>query len=120
MNEVAAAATLRLCPLIAFDRIVGGKYKLRILWVLARGTARYGEIRRELTLGCQGKDVTPRTLSRELKDLVDRRLVVRTEYPGVPPKVEYTLTKLGRQLVPVMDSIIDWGRAGWHEVYEND
>lgn len=50
----------RLCPLIAFDQIVGGKYKLRILWVLSKGPKRYGEIQRSLVLACQGNPVTPR------------------------------------------------------------
>ncbi len=112
---MAAADALRLCPLIAFDQIAGGKYKLRALWVLGRGVSRYGEIRRSLVVACQGKAVTPRILSRELKELAARGLVERTEWPGVPPKVEYALTDLGRSLLPIIDEIIRWGLAGSHE-----
>ena len=105
----------RLCPLIAFDQIVGGKYKLRILWVLSKGSKRYGEIQRSLVLACQGKPVTPRILSRELKELAARGLVRRTAFPEIPPRVEYALTRAGATVSPVIDEIIRWGLAGHHE-----
>lgn len=100
---------MRLCPLIVFDRIAGGKYKLRALWTLRDGPRRYGEIRRSLVVACHGKAVTPRVLSRELKELAARDLVERTEYPGVPPRVDYRLTDSGRDLLPIVDAIIAWG-----------
>lgn len=103
-----------LCPLMAFDQIAGGKYKLRTLWILRNGARRYGEIRRSLVIGSQGAPVTPRILSRELKDLASRGLVERTEYPGVPPRVDYKLTELGRTLLPIIDAIIGWGFTGSH------
>ena len=105
----------RLCPLIAFDQIVGGKYKLRILWVLSKGPKRYGEIQRSLVLACQGKPVTPRILSRELRDLVERGLIGRKAFPEVPPRVEYTLARAGTTLLPVIEEIINWGIGGHHE-----
>jgi DNA-binding HxlR family transcriptional regulator len=103
-----------LCPMVAFDQIAGGKYKLRALWTLRNGPRRYGEIRRSLVTGCQGRPITPRILSRELKDLAKRGLVVRTEYRGVPPRVDYRLTELGRTLLPVIDAVIAWGFTGSH------
>ena len=107
---------LRLCPLVAFDQIVGGKYKLRILWELQRGPRRYGELRRSAVIACQGRPVTPRILSRELKELQQRGLIVRKQFPVVPPRVEYKLTDQGNQLGPVIDKIIEWGMTGAHEV----
>src|SRR5262249_37356223 len=77
---VKVAARPRLCPLIAFDQIVGGKYKLRILWDLMKGPRRYGELRRSVLDACQGKPVTPRVLSRELKELEKRGLIHRKQY----------------------------------------
>lgn len=103
-----------MCPLVAFDRIAGGKYKLRALWSLRNGPRRYGEIRRSLVTGCQGDPVTPRVLSRELKDLAARGLVERTEYPGVPPRVDYRLTELALTVLPIINAIIDWGFTGGH------
>lgn len=105
----------RFCPLIAFDQIVGGKYKLRILWVLSKGSKRYGEIQRSLVLACQRKPVTPRILSRELKELAARGLIHRTAFPEVPPRVEYALTRAGATVGPVIDEIVRWGLAGHHE-----
>jgi DNA-binding HxlR family transcriptional regulator len=106
---------LKLCPAIGFSQIVGGKYKLRILWVLNRGPQRYGEIRRSLLRGTLGKTVTPRVLSRELKELRSRGLIHREEIDTTPPKVIYTLTDRGRGLVPVLDAIVEWGLTGAHE-----
>jgi DNA-binding HxlR family transcriptional regulator len=106
---------LRFCPLIAFDEIVGGKYKLRILWELLRGPRRYGQLRRSIVIACQGKPVTPRILSRELKCLQACGLIDRIQYPVVPPRVEYRLTGPGRHLAPVIDQIIEWGMTGAHE-----
>src|SRR5882672_9745796 len=106
---------LRLCPAIGFSQIVGGKYKLRILWALNTRSHRYGEIRRSLLKGTLGKAVTPRVLSRELKELRQRGLIDRKQFDVVPPKVEYTLTERGKGLVPVLHAIVNWGRTGAHE-----
>ena len=111
----ADVAHIRLCPAIAFDRIVGGRYKLRILWLLNRGPARWGEIGRSLLRGTLGRPVTPRILSRELKELEQRGLIHRKAYPVVPPKVEYSLTERGRALTPILEEIIRWGLTGAHE-----
>ncbi len=67
--------------------------------------ADFGEMQRFM------KRVTDRTLSRNLKELEADGLIVRTMYPEVPPKVEYTLTERGRSLVAVLDKLCDWGEA---------
>jgi DNA-binding HxlR family transcriptional regulator len=98
------------CPVHGIQRIISGKYKLRILWDLKRGPRRYGEIRRQLLTGMPGtKAVTPRVLSRELKNLVTFGLLQRTDRGGVPKKVEYELTVLGKSLVPVISVMHKWG-----------
>lgn len=99
----------RPCPLVVFQRIVAGKYKLRLLWALSFGPLRYGDLRRSLVAATLGDNPTPRTLSRELKELTARGLITRTEYPGVPPKVEYRLTPLGESLQPLIMQIARWG-----------
>jgi len=100
---------------VGFSQIVGGKYKLRILWVLIQKPYRYGEIRTSLLKGTLGKPVTPRVLSRELKELQLRGLIHRKQYNVVPPKVEYSLTDWGRELQPVLQAIVEWGLTGAHE-----
>ncbi len=106
---------IRLCPAIAFNQIVGGRYKLHILCVLHRGPARFGEIGRSLVHGGLGKPITPRILSRELKELEERGLISRHAYPVVPKKVEYRLADQGRALMPILTEIVRWGATGAHE-----
>jgi DNA-binding HxlR family transcriptional regulator len=106
---------LRLCPAIGFGRIVGGKYKLRILWLLNYRSHRYGELRMALVRGSMGAEPTPRILSRELKELQNRGLISRRQFDVVPPKVEYSLTGRGREIIPIIAAIIDWGLTGAHE-----
>jgi len=105
----------RLCPAIGFCRIAGGKYKLRILWALNKRPHRYGEIRASLLKGSLGQPVTPRVLSRELKELQKRGLIERKQFNVVPPKVEYSLTSRGRTLVPILNAIVKWGMTRIHE-----
>jgi DNA-binding HxlR family transcriptional regulator len=102
----------RLCPLNAFHHAAGGKYKMRIIWELVGGPQRYGELRRSTVVAAMGKPVTARVLSRELKELQKRGLIHRKQYPVIPPKVEYSLTDLGKSLVPVIKQIVNWGLSG--------
>ena len=98
------------CPVYGFQKIISGKYKLRILWDLREGPRRYGEIRQGLLTGSAGsKDVTPRVLSRELRTLTTLGMIERTDFGTVPPKVEYALSAEGRSLVPVLSVMHTWG-----------
>jgi DNA-binding HxlR family transcriptional regulator len=82
---------------------------MRILWELGHGPRRYGELRRSAIVAARGAAVTPRVLSRELKELTERGIIQRKQYAVVPPKVEYRLTKLGKSLLPVVKQIVKWG-----------
>ena len=115
MARTRTASELRLCPAIGFSQIVGGKYKLRILWALNKRPHRYGEIRKSLLKGTLGKPITPRVLSRELKELHQRGLIEREQFDVVPPKVIYSLATRGKGLIPILDAIVDWGLTGAHE-----
>ncbi len=98
------------CPVAAFQKMIGGKYKLRIVWDLQDGPKRYGEIRSGLLRGASGTGpIAPRVLSRELKALAESGLIDRKDYGVVPPKVEYRLTRKGKSFVPVIAAIRDWG-----------
>ena len=98
------------CPVAAFQKMISGKYKLRILWDLKGGPLRYREIRSGLLRGAEGtREIAPRVLSRELKALAQTGLIDRKDYGVVPPKVEYRLTRKGRSFIPVIDSIRKWG-----------
>jgi len=98
------------CPVMAFQKLIAGKYKLRIVWDLKDGPLRYGEIRTGLLRGALGtKEIAPRVLSRELKALTQSGLIERKDFGTVPPKVEYRLTRKGQSFVPVIDTIQKWG-----------
>ena len=98
------------CPVAAFQKMISGKYKLRIVWDLKDGPLRYGEIRTGLLRGSDGSaEIAPRVLSRELKALTESGLIDRRDYGVVPPKVEYRLTRKGRSFVQVISAIRDWG-----------
>jgi DNA-binding HxlR family transcriptional regulator len=106
----SASSQIHRCPVAAFQKMISGKYKLRILWDLQDGPLRYGEIKIGLLRGTEGaKEIAPRVLSRELKALAQSGLIARKDYGVVPPKVEYRLTPLGRSFIPVIGAIRDWG-----------
>ena len=93
-----------ICVLdFAFQRI-GGKYKGRILWALSKHTVmRYGELSREIS------DISTKMLTQTLRELEMDNLIHREMYPQVPPKVEYSLTKTGKELIPFIKYLVDWG-----------
>jgi DNA-binding HxlR family transcriptional regulator len=98
------------CPVLAFQTMISGKYKIRILWDLKDGPRRYGEIRASLLSGAAAtKEIAPRVLSRELKALAAAGLIARKDYAVVPPKVEYRLTEAGASFAPIIATIREWG-----------
>ena len=98
------------CPVTAFQKMISGKYKLRIMWDLKDGPLRYGEIRSGLLRGADGtQEIAPRVLSRELKALTHTGLIDRKDYGVVPPKVEYRLSRKGQSFIPVIAAIRKWG-----------
>ena len=93
------------CTVEAAVSLIDGKWKCVILFHLLRGTARFNELRRRLP------GVTQRMLTNQLRELEQDGLIVRTVYAQVPPKVEYSLSPLGRSLEPVLASLKAWGDA---------
>ncbi len=91
------------CPVETTLELIGGKYKALILWHLSQGVLRYSQLRSRLA------GITPKMLTQQLRELEAKDLVCREVYPVVPPKVEYSLTELGRSLMPVLVAMRDWG-----------
>ncbi len=84
--------------------LINGKHKMVILYCLMEfGTVRFNEMKRYL------KNVTDKTLSANLKELEADALVIRKEYPQIPPKVEYYLSERGQSLMAVLDQLCEWG-----------
>ncbi|MDL2306594.1 helix-turn-helix transcriptional regulator [Desulfovibrio sp. OttesenSCG-928-C06] len=91
------------CPVEATISLIGGKYKTLILWQLMGGTLRFSQLRKEVP------HATPKMLTQQLRELESDGLVLRTVYPQVPPKVEYSLTDFGRSIRPVLEAMYGWG-----------
>ena len=84
--------------------LINGKYKMTILYVLAEfGVVRFNEMKKYID------EISYKTLSSTLKELEADKLVHREEYPQIPPKVEYSLTERGKSLLPLRDTMCDWG-----------
>ena len=84
--------------------LISGKHKMIILYCLMEyKVVRFNELKRYL------KNISDKTLSMNLKELEPDRLIIRTEYPQVPPKVEYSLSDRGKSLMTVLDQLCVWG-----------
>lgn len=83
--------------------VIGGRWKMPILWRLDKRVWRYGELRREL----QG--ISHKMLTQQLRELEQHGLVTRTVHPVVPPHVDYAITPLGRTTVPIIEALRTWG-----------
>ncbi len=95
---------LHQCPVTTALSIIGGKWKVIILWHLKEGgVKRFGELQRLV----QG--ISQKMLTQELRDLEETGLVSRKVYPVVPPKVEYSLTETGWSLKPLLEQLCEWG-----------
>lgn len=93
-----------ICPMSLGINVLSGKWKLQILWnIYRRKIIRFNELQK--TLG----DITTKTLTTQLRELEEQKIIQRTVYPEVPPKVEYSFTELGQTLEPVMKSLCNWG-----------
>jgi DNA-binding HxlR family transcriptional regulator len=93
------------CPVQTAVDIIGGKWNILIIYHLLSGTRRFGELRR-LVPG-----ITQKMLTQQLRGLEDESIVRRKVYPEVPPKVEYSLTALGKSLEPVFTLLCAWGQG---------
>ena len=83
--------------------IIGGKWKMPIIWRLREDILRYGEIRKSLP------KITHKMLTQQLRELESDEIITRKVYQEVPPKVEYSLTLLGKSVIPVIDLLREWG-----------
>jgi len=91
------------CNLTYSICMVGGRWKLLILCNLENGKLRFGELRNKIC------NITERMLTLHLRELENDGIVKRTVYAEVPPKVEYELTEIGRELIPIWEQLSNWG-----------
>lgn len=97
--------TTYYCPIDAVLGIIGGKYKTIILYNLLKKPLRYHELHRLMP------QATPKTLTKQLRELEEDGVISRTVYPVVPPKTEYSITAYGRTLEPILQEMYKWGQT---------
>ena len=90
------------CMLTLAMDLVGGKWKMVILWQLQNDVVRFSELKRRLN------GITQKMLTQQLRELEEAGLVNRIVYPVVPPKVEYSLSEEGKKLIPALDVLCQW------------
>ncbi|MDO0448860.1 helix-turn-helix transcriptional regulator [Clostridioides difficile] len=91
------------CPIEATLALIGGKYKTLILWHLKDTILRFNELKKLIP------KATPKMLTQQLRELESDGLIIRVVYHVVPPKVEYSLSDFGKSIIPILDSMCDWG-----------
>ena len=97
------AKQLPACPVETTLMLIGDKWKVLILRDLMPGTRRFGELKKSIG------SVSQKVLTAQLREMEAQGLVHRQVYAEVPPRVEYSLTELGRSLQPILDAMKDWG-----------
>jgi DNA-binding HxlR family transcriptional regulator len=109
MSEVKDISTVKACPkqfVLAINdtlNVLSGKWKLPIIASLLYGKSRFKDIQENI------EKITPRMLSKELKDLELNGVVKRTVYDSTPILIEYSLTTSGKAILEVLDAMVDWG-----------
>ncbi len=105
MIEATAKNELPACPVETTLTLIGDKWKVLILRDLMPGTKRFGELKKSVG------NVSQKVLTAQLRAMEESGLVKRKVYAEVPPRVEYSLTELGKSLKPILDSVRAWGEA---------
>lgn len=103
MSEQRSIKELPACPVETTLTLIGDKWKVLILRDLMPGTKRFGELKKSIG------HVSQKVLTAQLRDMEENGLLHRRTYAEVPPRVEYSLTDLGRSLKPVLDALQEWG-----------
>jgi DNA-binding HxlR family transcriptional regulator len=91
------------CPYVTTQKIFSGKWSILIIFYLSEGTLRFSELQRRLP------EITQATLTKQLRYLEEQDMICRHVYPEVPPKVEYSLSEIGREFLPVLSEFHRFG-----------
>lgn len=104
MKTYQLNGTIYYCPVDLTLSVIGGRWKGLVIWALRKeGTLRFNELKRSLVT------INDKMLSQTLKQLVEQNIIIRKSYNEIPPKVEYSLSKTGKQLLPIFELMQEWG-----------
>lgn len=107
-------SNLENCPVTATMEVIGGKWKLLILHLINNDIRRFGKMSMML------KDISKQMLTTQLRELENDGIIERTIYPEIPPRVEYSLSKKGKSLLPIVELMKDWGNQNVLQVKEKE
>lgn len=102
MNKISSA-DIQNCPVTATMSLIGGKWKLLILFLISSDINRFGKMSMVL------RDISKQMLTTQLRELENDNIIERKIYAEIPPRVEYFLTDRGKSLLPIIDMMRDWG-----------
>lgn len=102
MKNSYNAENIENCPVAKVQKIIHGKWTMVIVYFLSKETLRFGELSRKMPT------VTQANLTKELRMLEEYGIIHREVYREVPPKVEYSLTEIGRKFLPVLEALEEW------------
>lgn len=103
------SAVNRCKTISTVQKLLGGKYKIELLWYIGKcNVRRFGQLRRQIG------EITESSLTKQLRELETDGFLLRHDFCEVPPRVEYTLTELGESFLPVLDYIKAWGDKNIH------
>jgi DNA-binding HxlR family transcriptional regulator len=105
VKSVLTKEELPACPVATTVALIGSKWKLLIMRNLQMRTWRFNELKKDLD------GISQKVLTDSLRSMEKDGIVVRTVYAEVPPRVEYSLSELGKSMHPIIDAMADWGRA---------
>lgn len=93
------------CPVSRCMRVIGGKWKIIILYALQNGTNRFGVLQKTIP------DISKQMLTTQLRELERDKIITRKIFPEIPPRVEYDISPLGKTLFPIIEAMDKWGRS---------
>lgn len=93
------------CPVTRCMKVIGGKWKIIILYAVQNGVNRFGLLQKTIP------DISKQMLTTQLRELEKDKIISRTIFPEIPPRVEYGITPLGKTLFPIIEAMDKWGRS---------
>ncbi|MBP2026844.1 DNA-binding HxlR family transcriptional regulator [Acetoanaerobium pronyense] len=93
-----------ICSLGLTIDLIGGKWKLMILWYLIEESKRFTELKKSIP------DISQKVLTEQLRELESSKIISRKVYATVPPTVEYSMTKYGESLIPILNDLCEWSK----------
>ena len=103
-NSINEEEILDQCPITSTFHVIGGRWKVIILWQLRNTPLRYGQLDKAIP------NISQKMLTQQLKALIESGWVSRKDYKVIPPKTEYSLTTLGKSFIPILEQVNRWGQ----------